>query len=197
MARTGERKQKTHERIVEAAAEAYRRFGLYGIGAADIMKRAGLTHGGFYAHFPSKDALVSEAVALAGSTVRSEFAKTAATAAPPDRLLAIAEAYLSSRHREHPESGCPVAALASELVRESAGVRQSFAGGIAALLDGLARTVDSEDAALRRRLANGAFAAMVGGVILSRALENSNDSDRLLEDVREFLRGALAAAKPS
>lgn len=193
MAWPREHKQATRRRIIEAAAEAYRQYGLNGISTAEIMKRVGLTHGGFYAHFPSKDALVAEALATARAGALSEFGKAGASAAPHERLLAIAESYLSSHHREHPESGCPIAALGGELAREGGAVREKFSVGVVAQLGTLARCVASDDEKLRMRLSAGAFAAMVGGIILARTLENSNEADRLLEHVREFVRGALEA----
>jgi TetR/AcrR family transcriptional regulator, transcriptional repressor for nem operon len=192
-----EHKSATRRRIVEAAAQAYRECGLDGISTAEIMRRVGLTHGGFYAHFPSKDALVAEALATARADTLSEYGKVAASAPAHEKLLAIAETYLSSRHREHPETGCPIAALGSELPRQSGPVREKFGDGVAAQLATLARSVASDDEEARARLAAGTFAAMVGGIILARALSGSNDADRFLEHVRQFVRDALAGTAGS
>jgi len=188
-----EHKQSTRKRIVEEAAKAYRQFGLHGISTAEIMMRAGLTHGGFYAHFASKNALVAEAVALAGASASEGYVKTAASASPDKRLWSVAESYLSSRHREHPESGCPIAALGSELARERDGLRKKFATHVQALLANLSRCVNSTDEKVRLQQATGTFAAMVGGIILARALENYTEADLLLERVREFVRNAADA----
>jgi TetR/AcrR family transcriptional regulator, transcriptional repressor for nem operon len=186
-------KSSTRQRIVEAAAQAYRERGLDGISTAEIMKRAGLTHGGFYAHFPSKDALVAEALATARADTLSAYSKVAASAPAHRKLLAIAESYLSSRHREHPETGCPIAALGSELPRQDPEVREKFGAGVRAQLGTLARSVGSDDEEACARLAAGTFAAMVGGIILARTLPGSNDADQFLAHVREFVRDALAA----
>ena len=186
-------KSLTRRRIVETAAQAYRQSGVDGISTAEIMKRAGLTHGGFYAHFSSKDALVAEALATARADTLSEYGKVATSAPANQKLLAIAETYLSSRHREHPETGCPIAALGSELPRQSPPVREKFGDGVLAQLATLARSAASEDEEARARMAAGTFAAMVGGIILARTLPGSNDADRFLEHVRQFVREALAA----
>ena len=187
-----EHKSSTRQRIVEAAAKAYREFGLDGISTAEIMKRAGLTHGGFYAHCPSKDALVAEALEMARADTLSEYGKVAASTPEQGKLLAIAESYLSSRHREHPETGCPIAALGSELPRQNPEVREKFGTGVLAQFATLARSMGYDEEA-SARLAAGTFAAMVGGIILARALPGSNDADRFLAHVREFVRDALAA----
>jgi len=119
------RKQQSHDRIVEVAARAIRRAGFHGVGVADIMKEAGLTHGGFYAHFASRNALLAEAMDRAGrdSTARTEkdIASRPARGASPFR--ALVENYLSERHLSATESGCPVAALASEMPRQAPEVR--------------------------------------------------------------------------
>src|SRR3954467_14737268 len=113
------RKEATHERIVEAAARAIRRSGYGGTGVAEIMKDAGLTHGGFYAHFASREAMLAEAADRAGAEGMKLAARVAADA-PPDRALeAMAQAYLSKAHVEGVETGCAVAALGSEMPRQA------------------------------------------------------------------------------
>src|SRR3982751_4903891 len=108
-------KEATHNRIVDAAARAMRRSGYDGTGVADIMKDAGLTHGGFYAHFPSREAMLAEAADRAGAESVAASARVA-DAAPPERALeALVRAYLSKAHVEGVESGCPVVALGSEM----------------------------------------------------------------------------------
>src|SRR5437763_7836428 len=108
------RKDVTHERIVDAAARAIRRSGYAGTGVADIMKDAGLTHGGFYAHFASREAMLAEAADRAGAEGMAALMHVA-DAAPPQRALeALVQAYLSAEHVENAETGCAVAALCSE-----------------------------------------------------------------------------------
>src|SRR5215203_5280126 len=108
------RKEATHDRIVHAAARAIRRSGYSGTGVADIMKEAGLTHGGFYAHFESREAMLAEAADRAGAESVATLGLIASGAPPERGLEALMRAYLSTEHLEAPESGCPMAALGSE-----------------------------------------------------------------------------------
>lgn len=121
------RKEQTHERILDAAARALCRGGYQGVGVADVMKDAGLTHGGFYAHFESREAMLAEAIRHAGretvSLVRQEMGERMAKGASTFR--ALVESYLSDRHLDAVELGCPVAALASEMSRQNEQVRQA------------------------------------------------------------------------
>ena len=121
------RKEQTHERILDAAARALCRGGYQGVGVADVMKDAGLTHGGFYAHFDSRDAMLAEAIRHAGretvSLVREEMAERMAQGVSTFR--ALIESYLSDRHLNAVELGCPVAALASEMSRQNEEVRNA------------------------------------------------------------------------
>src|SRR5881409_1128953 len=105
------RKEATHERIVDAAARAIRRSGYNGTGVADIMKDAGLTHGGFYAHFSSREAMLTEAADRAGSESVAMMERIAATAPPQRALQAMMQAYLSKAHVDGVETGCATAAL--------------------------------------------------------------------------------------
>ena len=113
------RKEATHERIVDAAARAIRRSGYDGTGVADIMKDAGLTHGGFYAHFNSREAMLAEAADRAGADTVATMTRVADAAAPDQALQAIIRAYLSKAHVEAVETGCAVAALGSEMRRQA------------------------------------------------------------------------------
>src|SRR3954471_1028095 len=108
-------KEATHDRIVEAAARAIRRSGYDGTGVADIMKDAGLTHGGFYAHFASREAMLAEAADRAGAEAVTVSENVAASVPPEQALQAMMHAYLSKEHVEGTETGCPVAALGSEM----------------------------------------------------------------------------------
>jgi len=186
-----ERKEETHRRIVEAAAVALRERGLAGIGIAELMQEAGLTHGGFYAHFASKDALVAEALTLTGERSRAAMAETAAAAPPGEALIAIADTYLTSRHREHPERGCAIAALGGEVLRGHGAARQRLSANVGALLRRLAGVAPARDETAQRRQATGTFAAMLGGLLLARAVDDPDEADRVLADVRAFLRGTL------
>jgi AcrR family transcriptional regulator len=115
------RRETTHERIVEVAARALRRNGYAGVGVADVMKQAGLTHGGFYAHFPSRDALLAEALEQAGrdSTALMSRRISQRQARGQSALRALVESYLSETHLHGVEAGCVVAALGSEMHRQT------------------------------------------------------------------------------
>src|SRR5215213_5229422 len=128
-------KEASHERIVDAAARAIRRSGYHGTGVADIMKQAGLTHGGFYAHFESREAMLAEAADRAGAETVATLARVAAAAPPKQALGAMLRAYLSKAHAEGIESGCAVAALGSEMPRQSAQVRRVATRRIKEMID--------------------------------------------------------------
>src|SRR4249919_3175078 len=132
-------KEETHDRIVDAAARAIRRSGYGGTGVADIMKDAGLTHGGFYAHFDSREAMLAEAADRAGADTVATMTRVA-DAAPPDQALqAIIRAYLSKAHVEAVETGCAVAALGSEMPRQAPQVRRAATRRIKEMIDLVAR----------------------------------------------------------
>src|SRR5436190_2254186 len=130
MARTrNSRKEDTHERILEVAARVLRRDGYAGVRVADVMKEAGLTHGGFYAHFPSRDALLVEALGRAGreSAGMVKRAADARRGKGVSPFRSLVETYLADRHLATLETGCPVAALGSDMPRQSLAVRQASA----------------------------------------------------------------------
>jgi TetR/AcrR family transcriptional regulator, transcriptional repressor for nem operon len=187
-----EHKQNTRERIVGAAAAAFRQNGADKVGVSEIMQEAGLTHGGFYAHFASKEDLLIEALRYA-SEEANELLETESPArgeSSAPRLLAAALTYLSPYHLEHVERGCPIAALGPELIRSSQKVRRSFATEITRRLERLYELATG-GVKKRRQQAAGALACMVGGLIVARGLK---EPERLefLKDCQFFLREALS-----
>jgi TetR/AcrR family transcriptional regulator, transcriptional repressor for nem operon len=168
-----EHKRETREQIVQAAADAFRECGIDGVGVADIMKRAGLTHGGFYAHFKSKDELVKAAF----EQMSREVADTVG-----------ATDYLAELHMLHPERGCPLPTVAPELVRSGAKMRRSVAGEIRARLARLGERLGKRRN--KETDAAGAFACMVGAMVIARALPE-NEGSAFLERCRAFLHGAI------
>src|SRR5580692_10488260 len=120
-----EHKQETHAKIVKKAAVLLREKGAHGIGVADIMKEAGLTHGGFYAHFDSRESMLAEAADRAGAESVAVSTRVAATAPPDEALQALVRAYLSKEHVKNMELGCPIAALGSEMPRQAPEVRRA------------------------------------------------------------------------
>jgi TetR/AcrR family transcriptional regulator, transcriptional repressor for nem operon len=132
-------KEASHERIVAAAARAIRRSGYDGTGVADIMKEAGLTHGAFYAHFPSREAMLAEAAVQACAESAAVAADVVADAPAEKALEFMLRAYLSREHLEHVETGCPLAALGSETPRQAPEVRRATTRHIKAMIDLVAR----------------------------------------------------------
>jgi len=173
------RKEATHERIVEAAARAIRRSGYAGTSVADIMKEAGLTHGGFYAHFASREAMLAEAADRAGAEGTAAAASIAAAAPPEQALLELARAYLSREHVESVETGCAVAALCSEMPRQAPAVRRAATRRIKEMIDLVARQSPDwgKPGAHERALVT--VATMVGALQLARAVDDRRLSDAL------------------
>jgi TetR/AcrR family transcriptional repressor of nem operon len=174
-------KEATHERIVNAAARAIRRSGYDGTSVADIMKEAGLTHGGFYAHFPSREAMLAEAADHAGAEAVAMTARVAAGAAPEQALQRMIGAYLSKEHVIDIESGCPVAALGSEMPRQAPEVRRAATRRIKEMIDGVARQMPDWGLPGSHERALVTVSAMVGTLLLARAVDDPRLSDALLQ----------------
>jgi len=185
MARTpNTRKEDTHEHIVDVAARALRRDGYAGVRVADVMKEAGLTHGGFYAHFPSREALVVEALARAGKDSAASVARAAESRRGDARAFrALLETYLSERHLASPETGCPVAALGSDMPRQSLAVRQASALRVARLIETVRETLPRAS----RSTATVVAGTMVGTLQLARALGDNEEGRAALAAARESL----------
>lgn len=180
------RKAITHERILDTAARVIRRAGFNGVGVADIMKEAGLTHGGFYAHFPSRDALMAEALAHAGRQSAERIAKGNATreARGASPFRALIEGYLSERHLSGTENGCAVAALASEMPRQSPEVRAAAAQRVRGLIELVERALPATTQAAS---APAIASQMVGALQLARALGDNAEGKALLAANRSAL----------
>lgn len=181
-----DRKEQTHQRIVDVAARRFLEDGLSGAGVQGIMRDAGLTHGGFYSHFGSKAELVAEAFATAAAKQRALWFE-ALEAVPEDEWLeTLVRRYLSRSHRDAPDTGCPLPAISAEISREPGAVRQAYE---AELIESIAHieqkladagTVSAHDRAI------GTLALCVGGMLLARAVDDSAVSDDLLRACRRF-----------
>jgi TetR/AcrR family transcriptional regulator, transcriptional repressor for nem operon len=180
-------KEVTHERIVETAARAIRRSGYNGTSVADIMKEAGLTHGGFYAHFPSREAMLAEAADRAGAESVAMSTRVAATAPPEQALQALARAYLSKEHVKNVEMGCPIAALGSEMPRQAPEVRRAATRRIKEMIDVVARQLPDWGQPAAHEHALVTVAASVGALLLARAVDDPKLSDALLEATLKHL----------
>jgi TetR/AcrR family transcriptional repressor of nem operon len=182
-----EQAARNRERIVEAAAQRFRERGFEGIGVADLMKNAGLTHGGFYGHFASKEDLIAEASARALARSLALWNKLAASARS-DPLSAIACAYLATRHRDNPGTGCLLAALGPDVSRHGPAVRRAVTDHVRSAFDFLATLAAGKSKAARRQKAISTHATLVGAMVLARAVD-----DRALS--REILDAGLASVK--
>jgi TetR/AcrR family transcriptional repressor of nem operon len=180
-------KEVTHDRIVDAAARAIRRSGYNGTGVADIMKDAGLTHGGFYAHFPSREAMLAEAADRAGSESVAMMERIAAKLPQQQALPAMLQAYLSKEHLEGIETGCATAALGSEMPRQTPEVRRAATRRIKEMIDLVARHSPDwgQPSAHERALVT--VATMVGALMLARAVDEPKLSDGLRESALRHL----------
>jgi len=179
------RKEETHERIVEAAARAIRKHGYAGVGVAEVMKEAGLTHGGFYAHFESRDALLVEALERAGRESFDAVSRAAETQGRKgvSAWRSLVDTYLAEHHLASTETGCPVAALGSDMPRQSAAVREASALRVQRLI-GAVRTLLPD---LPRASAGVVAGTMVGSLQLARALGDNAEGRALLAAARKQL----------
>lgn len=187
---TSGRKEATHERIVEAAARTIRRTGYGGAGVADIMQGAGLTHGGFYAHFDSREAMLAEAGDRAGAESVAAMERVLSKAPAKRALQTLLEAYLSKAHVAGIENGCAAAALGSEMSRQAPEVRRAATRRIREMIDLVGRQSPHWGRPGGHRQALFTVAAMVGALVLARAV----DDPRLSDELREATLKHLAVA---
>ncbi len=177
-----EQAKLNRQRVVEVAATLFRERGLHGVGVADIMGAAGLTHGGFYGQFANKDALAAEAF------------ETALTDNGRGQLDSLVSNYLSIAHVRAPGMGCPVAALANDVAREApdSPVRSRFTRGVRGMVDLMAALVPKTPKQKRRQRALSSLATLVGAVVLARAV----DDEALAEEILGAARVSLGAEAP-
>ena len=196
-----EHKLETHERIVKRASVRLREKGAHGIGVADLMKDAGLTHGGFYAHFDSREALVIEAFAHAMDRSTERWRKLGETTPPEQRLTAIVDSYLTPVHRDDPGHGCAIPTLGAEIARESLKTRRAFAAKLEQMIEMLATQIPDVSRKAGRKQAMAAIATMMGTLVLARVAGNGDFSDEILGAGRDALLGrqqpSKLAPKPS
>ena len=180
-------KEESHERILSAAARAIRRSGYDGTGVADIMKEAGLTHGAFYAHFESREAMLAEAANRACAESAAVAADVVASAPSEQALVSLLRTYLSREHLEQVEMGCPLVALGSETPRQAPEVRRATTRHIKEMIDRVARQSPDwgQPGAHDRALVT--VATMVGTLLLARAVDEPALSDGLREAALKHL----------
>ena len=172
-------KAKHHERIVEIASARIRESGMQTPGVAEIMKAAGLTHGGFYKHFDSRDDLVAEAADR--TFADAERALESVTEGAEDPLAALVDWYASAEHRDNPAAGCGIVALGGDVVRGEDRVRTAYRQQVERYLAKLERLLGGDDA---RQRATVVLSTLVGAVLVARAIDDKALSDEILRDVR-------------
>jgi TetR/AcrR family transcriptional regulator, transcriptional repressor for nem operon len=179
---TREQMAEHRRKILESAGKLFRAKGFDAVTVADVMQAAGLTHGGFYGHFKSKDDLIAETVAHA-------LAPKAALTAKADAvdLAAFTKSYLSPRHRDDLAGGCPTAGLAAETIRQAPAARAAMTAGLRETIERMSRGAPGGTAAERRRAAIGSWSAMVGALVLARLSDDLDLSDEMLRETRAWL----------
>lgn len=177
---TREQAAANRRNILDAAAALFRERGFEAVTVAEVMRAAGLTHGGFYGHFRSKDDLIAQAMDHVLGQTRVDGS-----------LADYARTYLSPTHRDHPALGCAVSALGAEAGRQTAETRAVMTENLARQIARLSETAPGVDAAERRRAATGAWATLVGAIILARGVDDPDLSDRVLSDTLAWLDGKL------
>jgi TetR/AcrR family transcriptional repressor of nem operon len=191
-----EHKLETHARIVKKASVRLREKGAHGIGVADLMKDAGLTHGGFYAHFDSREALVIEAFAHAMDRSTERWRKLGEQTSPDKRLATIVDSYLTPAHRDDPGHGCAVPTLGAEIARENPRTRKAFAAKLEQMIDMLAAQIPDVPRKAARQQAMAAVSTMMGTLVLARIAGSGEFSDDILAAGRDAVLDRATPPKP-
>jgi TetR/AcrR family transcriptional regulator, transcriptional repressor for nem operon len=183
-----EHKERTRARVLKEAAKAIRAEGPHRVGVAAMMGKAGLTHGGFYAHFASKDDLVVAAMSRMFDEASAKFDRLTAGKPPAAALRAYIDFYLSRQHRDARDTGCPLPSLSADLPRLGVAARRQFAAGLAGLtarVEGLLSALGWPDAEM---LASSALAEMAGALSMARGVADPKQSDVILKASRNALK---------
>jgi TetR/AcrR family transcriptional repressor of nem operon len=186
-----EHKQKTRERVLKEAAKAIRAEGPHRIAVAGVMAKAGLTHGGFYAHFKSKDDLVAAAIDEMFKEASMRFFNATEGFSPQDGMVRYINFYLSRDHRDARGTGCPVAALSADLPRMEVLTKTRYGQGVAGLtakVEGQLLSLGHKDAAA---IAASLVAELVGALSLARAVGDADQSDQILQASRRSVKQRL------
>jgi TetR/AcrR family transcriptional repressor of nem operon len=186
------KKEETRERILRAAARAIRKYGYEGVGVADVMKDAGLTHGGFYAHFESRDALLAAAAEQAGLESAETLSRALARAKPGEELMAIVDMYLADSHVTAAEQGlgCAIAAAGTEVPRQCAEVRRAVSRRVKELIGLVEQQLPEWGKSAAHEKATAIVAALIGALMLARAADDAQLSKGIRKAARELVRDA-------
>jgi TetR/AcrR family transcriptional regulator, transcriptional repressor for nem operon len=187
-------KETTRRRILEAASQAFRERGVAETGVDEVMRRAGLTHGGFYAHFADKTELLGEACALAFDAAVANLERIAAAPTPAVRARLLIDSYLGSRHRDNRGSGCLVVAVGADMARTEGPVRANYALSFARHLERLAAALRLDpDSRRNRERVTHLMSSLVGALLFARAIDDPAESDAILHAMRRQLRAQFCA----
>ena len=184
-------KDRTHRRIVAIASKRFREKGLAGFGIAELMQEAGLTVGGFYKHFDSRDELVAEAVSSAFADWQRRV-DAAASAGAPVSYAGLVDDYLSEAHRKNPGTGCAYSALAPEIARSDKQTRALTSEQVRSDLELIVGLLPGEDKREARSKAILTFSALVGAMSLARSVSDASLSREILKTVAELLKDSAA-----
>ena len=182
-----EHKTRTHQRIVKNAARRFRAEGLTGPGVATVMKSSGLTVGGFYKHFRSKDDLLAEAIEEGFLEHGEKFLAGLQGVPPAECWKAIVRHYLSPEHCDHPEAGCPMATLGPEIARARPSIRKRIASVMKARRERMLQFMPGDTDAQRERNFNIIFPAMAGAILVARILPSAKERGKILNALRDHL----------
>lgn len=188
---SSEHKQQTRDSIVREAAVELRRSGPDKVSVALIMKRAGLTHGGFYAHFDSKEALLQTALQWMFTDRQNYFAGLLQRYGQQQGLSRYIDAYLSDMHRNHPESGCPLPALGADVSRLPQALQQAYQDGVASILQTFSQALPEFFQTQREQVARSAFAELSGAILIARSIHCPQEAGQWLRSSRESLKARL------
>jgi TetR/AcrR family transcriptional repressor of nem operon len=180
-------KARTHRRIIKRAARQFRAEGLGGPGVVKVMQASGLTHGGFYKHFASKEDLLIQAIEESLREIGGKLTDWAGQAPDGQAWQEIVSRYLSIEHCEHANKGCPMAALAPDIARSAPLFKKRIAPGMRAYREQLARFMPGKGPAEKSRNLMVIFAAMLGAIAIARTMSDRESKRRLLSSVREHL----------
>ena len=195
MSAKAEKKERSHQSILESAARLVREKGISGAGVAEVMRGAALTVGGFYAHFTSKDDLVNDTLRRTSAALRERLFARLDAKSEAERSEVILKRYLSAEHRDGGPPDCPLPAVVGEIGTTAPQHRAVLAEQVQALVDGLAQRLPSGGVVPRRALAIGLLALMYGGLSLSRAVKGTELSDEVLRACRALGIAAAGGGK--
>src|ERR1700730_16593375 len=186
---------QTRSRIVESASRALRQSGADGMSVADLMKLAGLTHGGFYSHFESREALVIDAFTLAMDRTIAQWTSLTKAIPVEERFEVFVDAYLTSKHRDDRAHGCVLPALGTDIARSSKQARRIFARKLDEMIDVVAGFLPGKPPQQARQIATAALATMMGSIALARAVGDYKLSDEILGAGQQALNSQSAGRR--